>query len=236
MPTKPSLAILVLGATAAAANAQCTNYWVPGYASGHVGAIDALTVLSDGDLVTGWADFAFLTAHVSRWNGSTWSEMTPPLTGGTFATIVAAFALLANGDLIVGGGFTQAGSVAARGIARWDGQNWHSLGIGLGGPPPGFATTLLLLDNGDLVVGGSFARAGGLPAPNIARWDGVAWSPMGAGLSGLVSALVQMPNGDVIAGGSIYPSGAVPGGGGASWNRKGGASGTGRVHGGGGIP
>jgi hypothetical protein len=33
-----------------------------------------------------------------------------------------------------------------------------------------------------LYVGGAFERAGGNPAHHIARWDGSAWSPLGAGL------------------------------------------------------
>jgi hypothetical protein len=40
-----------------------------------------------------------------------------------------------------------------------------------------------------LYVGGSFTEAGGVPANNIARWDGKQWSALGVGTNGAVRAL-----------------------------------------------
>jgi hypothetical protein len=34
-----------------------------------------------------------------------------------------------------------------------------------------------------LYIGGTFTTAGGIPASNIVRWDGVTWSPLGAGIT-----------------------------------------------------
>jgi hypothetical protein len=54
------------------------------------------------------------------------------------------------------------------------------------------------------LAGGNFTSADFLPIHNLARWDGVAWWPIGAGLapaSGVITALVPLANGDVIAAG-----------------------------------
>ena len=64
-----------------------------------------------------------------------------------------------------------------------------------------------VLPNGDLIAGGSFRTAGGVAANRIARWDGSAWSTLGAGLSAApynsVRALAVLPNGDLVAGGTF---------------------------------
>ena len=46
---------------------------------------------------------------------------------------------------------------------------------------------------GNVYVGGSFTQAGGIPAQNIARWNGSGWSSLGAGLNSSVKALVTDP-------------------------------------------
>jgi hypothetical protein len=72
--------------------------------------------------------------------------------------------------------------------------------------------------NGDLIAGGRFTLAGGLPANRVARWDGAQWHALGGGLDGIqyywstqgdtiavpphVLALTVY-EGDLIAGGSF---------------------------------
>lgn len=76
-----------------------------------------------------------------------------------------------------------------------------------------------------LVVGGRFEVAGwptGVPARNVAMWDGQTWSAMGAGLSGNpgfmgVNALAVY-NGELYAGGAFTGSGAQPIVGVARWD------------------
>ncbi len=98
---------------------------------------------------------------------------------------------------VVAGGFDFASAVVANNIALFDPSNgqWSALGAGTDGDISAIAT----LANGDLVVGGAFAHAGGVPAAYVARWDGVAWSTLGPGLPGPVSALLGLPNGDLLA-------------------------------------
>jgi hypothetical protein len=52
--------------------------------------------------------------------------------------------------------------------------------------------------NGDLIVGGCFDSAGGVPAFNIARWDGAQWHAMGPG--------VGVPLSMAVYNGSLYVS------------------------------
>jgi hypothetical protein len=69
------------------------------------------------------------------------------------------------------------------------------------------------MPNGDLIAGGRFTTAGGVPANYIARWDGVAWSPLGSGCEGFqnpfVHALTVLPNGDLVVGGNFTSAGGV---------------------------
>lgn len=56
---------------------------------------------------------------------------------------------------------------------------------------------------GDLIVGGTFESAGGVPAKGIARWDGTAWHDMGNANVGTVTALLVHHGVLYVAGGFI---------------------------------
>lgn len=108
-----------------------------------------------------------------------------------------------NGDLIVGGYFTMAGSTAANRIAKWDGSAWSELGSGMNG-----SVYALTVYNADLYAGGNFTTAGGIPANNVARWNGTSWSPLGLGVNSTVYALEVFTNA-LILGGSFTSAGGV---------------------------
>lgn len=72
--------------------------------------------------------------------------------------------------------------------------------------------------NGDLVVGGRFANAGGTALARIGRWDGTAWNQLGSGMNGDVLALTTLANGDVVAGGVFTTAGGVTVNGVARWD------------------
>lgn len=64
-------------------------------------------------------------------------------------------------------------------------------------------------------MAGSFARAGGIPAESIARWNGIAWSAVGSGLSGTVRALAVYDDGlgggaQLYAGGNFIQAAGQP--------------------------
>ncbi len=121
--------------------------------------------------------------------------------------------ILYQGDLYAAGLFTQAGNTSANHIARWDGFNWLSLGMGRDNVV--YATTIF---NGELITGGLFTNAGGLPANNVARWNGSVWGPLGAGMNfgGVNDLLVY--NGELYAAGNFTMAGGVMANRIAKWN------------------
>jgi hypothetical protein len=139
----------------------------------------------------------------------------PGVNGVVYSTFVRS-----SGELIVGGEFSVAGTVVANGIARWDGTSWSPLGSGLtlGSGLNGGVYALAELPNGDLVAGGEFTIAGGVPANRIARWNGSSWSPFGSGMDSTVGSLAVLPNGDLVAGGSFTTAGDVTANRIARWN------------------
>jgi trimeric autotransporter adhesin len=145
-------------------------------------------------------------------------------------------AVLFQGDLVIGGRFSQAGGVVARNIARWDGSAWLPLGSGLDND-----VLALNVYEGQLIVGGRFANAGGVPAMGVARWNGSEWQAMGDGLE----IPLQVPPAETWAfaayGGGLVATGAFQRSGeqtrpgiatwdGTQWNALGdGIDGTGRA-------
>ncbi|HYC76130.1 MAG TPA: hypothetical protein VEI02_00760, partial [Planctomycetota bacterium] len=143
---------------------------------------------------------------------------------------VRAFATFDDGTgpaLYAGGDFSYVDGTPASRIARWNGSTWSPLGSGIQGAS---VRALAVFDDGSgpaLYASGLFTGAGGLTAPNIARWNGSAWSPVGAGLgvgpSAIVHALLVFDDGTgegLYAGGEFMEAaGAGLGGNGiARWN------------------
>jgi hypothetical protein len=134
------------------------------------------TILLDGSDV--YVGGSFTTAGgaparaVAKWNGSAWS----PLGQGFFHTSTATvFGLARLGShLYACGTFTNAGgSVVTRGIARWDGVKWESLGSGIGNEATSGASRGIGLATwgNDIFVGGIFETAGVVDSSYLARWN-----------------------------------------------------------------
>ena len=77
--------------------------------------------------------------------------------------------------------FKIAGGTRANSIAKWDGQNWHSLGEGFENGFNRGGINTILVDGNDVYVGGYFDHAGHTAASNLARWDGAEWHEVGGG-------------------------------------------------------
>jgi hypothetical protein len=228
--------VLVVGGSFSAAGdrlAACIAAYDPQsgawstFGSGMDAEVTSLAALANGELVAGGA---FTTAggqpcqHVARWDGQSWQPL-----GAGVGSVVHAIAVRPNGHVVVGGRFTSAGGGPASHIAEWDGGAWSSLNGGvttnaINGLPP--VSALLVMPNGDVVVGGNFTQAGGLPANCVARWDGVGWTPLGLGIPANpgfaawnpVEALALLPNGDLVAGGLFGQAGGTPASSVARWN------------------
>ena len=148
-----------------------------------------------------------LANGIAQWNGIDWSALGGGLSG-TFipGTVPAARALVLIGpDLYVGGNFTNAGGIAARGIARWDGNSWSALGAGAD------STVRALANIGsDLYVGGSFTNIGGIFSPGIALWVGIGWLPLGGVSGGSRSVATVVADGnDIYIGGNFTSVGPI---------------------------
>lgn len=81
-----------------------------------------------------------------------------------------------------------------------------------GAPAPGPTGPVLAsarLANGDLLVGGVFAYAGGVQANHLARYDGTSWSAVGAGANSTIDRMLALPNGDIVVAGQFTSIGGV---------------------------
>jgi hypothetical protein len=84
-------------------------------------------------------------------------------------------------------------------------EKWQD---GFGVPGVLGAVSAVAVSGSDVYVGGAFAHAGGVSANHVARWDGVAWTALGAGVNGDVYALA-VSGADVYVGGRFTTAGAV---------------------------
>jgi len=123
--------------------------------------------------------------------------------------------------IAVGGSFTQAGPVVANNIALVDpvtGQ-WSPLDGGVFNLfSVGYVFCLTIGPTGNLVAGGLFEYASGVPAFNVAEWDGTEWSALSTGTDGIVYSLTCDQAGNVIAGGLFQSAGGMPASNIATWN------------------
>ena len=62
-------------------------------------------------------------------NGIPWAAKSPTRVGDDEASLVTALAIH-EGELIVGGGFNTVNGEVANKLARWDGSQWATLGVG----------------------------------------------------------------------------------------------------------
>ena len=99
-------------------------------------------------------------------NDTTWADLGTGVDNGV--NVVCVY----NNQIIVGGGFTHAGGIAANHIAKWDGTNWSALNGGCDNTVNGLAVR-----NNALYVFGQFTQVDGVLDVNYAaQWNGSAWS------------------------------------------------------------
>ncbi|MFN0242237.1 MAG: hypothetical protein ACKVWV_05035 [Planctomycetota bacterium] len=229
------LVCAALVGSAPSSAAQCST-WSPGFALQDVDnhGVWAFETFDDG---SGPALFAagriqnaggLAVNNIAKWNGARWSTLGLGITH-TGPQIALIFELQVFDDgtgpaLYAAGSFTNAGSVSANNIVKWDGSAWSPLGAGVNGS----AGALAIHDDGTgpaLYVGGTFTVAGGVPVQNVAKWNGASWSDVGGGAwnptGGGVGELISFDDGSgsaLYACGNFTTTASGPAKGIARWN------------------
>jgi len=130
------------------------------YIAGGFGSVDSIT-----------------TSQIAKWNGSHWSAVgtginagSSPIGGdsdGSTYTFVKSLTVY-NGSLYAGGSFSSADTIPTVNIAKWNGNAWSGLGLGVYGH-----VYALIASDTSLYVGGWFNTVNGnnIPANKIAKWN-----------------------------------------------------------------
>lgn len=126
---------------------------------------------------------------------------------------VRAVALSGN-TAYAGGNFTNIATGTVNNIASWDAttNNWSALISGTVDGVDGFVNAIAISGT-DVYAGGSFASAGGSPANNIAKWDGVRWTALMSGTANGVGSTVDaiaVRGGEIVASGFFQTAGGSP--------------------------
>ena len=99
-------------------------------------------------------------------------------------------------------------------MAAWDGTKWTILFSASPGSYPEFAAMAVYDDGAGpaLFVGGGFDTVGGVPANNIARYDGIQWTAMGTGVDSNVYSMAVFDDGRgpaLYVGGEFFTAGDI---------------------------
>ena len=155
------------------------------------GGVSGMEVSDDGSGSALYIGGSFLTigdttvSYITKWNGSTWS----PLTGSSGTGVAGRPYTMCTYDdgngpaLYVAGSMLSAGGLSVDHIAKWDGSEWFPLSGPNGPGVGGYINDLSVFNDGTgerLYAAGQFSLAGGMPANNIASWNGSEWSPLPA--------------------------------------------------------
>jgi hypothetical protein len=130
------------------------------------------------------------TKGIARWSkaNQVWQAVGNPVTGATI-TSINTMAFDANGDLYVGGVFTNLAGIAnADYFAKYtvSTDKWGAIGSGINGT----VQAIEIIPNGTIYIGGNFSSASGnANCKRIAYWNGSAWAPLATGLNDTVLIL-----------------------------------------------
>lgn len=203
---EPVSALTMKGDTLIYATGLATNYELGMYVDttfvgtlGNLFAPNCLYVYHDTILAGG--EF---TGGIKYWNGSEWKIFN----GGVDGFLYQVHAIGEyNGELIVGGKFSEAGGIAANNIATWNGSEWHSLGDGITSDNSYVYAAQEYKD--ELYVGGDFEEAGEIFTGDIAKWNGVVWDTVNlSSLGSSCGAVLDFYTADSL----LYVTGEIVGG------------------------
>ncbi len=168
-------------------------------------------ILYNGDLYAGGdADYLTggLSTNIAKWDGSAWSEILI----GSIGTQALAMEVYNNKLYSALSPYSPGAAI----LREWDGLSVTFIaGFTSGGTGRIYDMTVY---NGELIVCGSFTGADGVTVKNIAKWNGITWTPVGtAGTTGIIHT-VTVYNGDLYAGGSFTTIDGVSANYTAKWN------------------
>ncbi len=175
-------------------------------------------MLTHGDALYAGGEFTSIGGKIARrvavFSENEWRPLGDGFNGPVYALAFFDDGLGAGETLFAGGAFSMSGATPISNIARWNGTNWLPVGFGLDDAvralltyaPPGGPTSLF--------AGGDFDQSGAAAVPYIARWNGVAWSSPGGGVTGPVRAMAVYHDGigpgpSLFVGGSFESAGAI---------------------------
>jgi hypothetical protein len=131
---------------------------------------------------------------MARWNGSTWQS------AGSTIGILGEFCIF-NNELYFGG----YGDIN---IYKWDGNDWPIVAT-----HNGAGIVAMTTYNNSLIATGTFTSINGIPANNIASYDGSQWSALGGGLewpsNNLGGSCLAVFNNELYVGGLFTIAGGV---------------------------
>jgi hypothetical protein len=157
------------------------------------------------------ADESGPAGFVAEWDGKAWTEI------GTShpnpCVNIRNLALDKAGGLYASCIRSEAGEL----IFYWNEKEWITITDQLQGEAPA-VYDLVVDENGHLYMGGSFDSVSGIPARNIAYWDGSVWHALGEGIKGQVYTLAFDPGGELYAAGLLMGAGGQYGGLVARWD------------------
>ncbi len=187
-------------------------------------------LLVDGDGLVAAGGFGPTAYQVQRWDGSTWTPLSPTPTAG-FDLPVEALEMYA-GSILALGLFKQFDGAPIDGLARWTGSTWVEF-PGAGAIPSGGGEALLSVED-QLYVGAAFLDSAARGLHNVSRWADDGWHRLGDaeghGLEADVKTLIER-DGRILATGNFQRAGdrATPGiaeWDGLGWRRLGEAGGA----------
>lgn len=148
---------------------------------------------------------------IAEWDGEAWTEIgssqLDPCMNIRNLTLDKAGGLYASCTR------SEAGEL----IFYWNGTDWTIITDQLQGEAPA-VHDLVVDENDHLYIGGSFDSVSGIPARNIAYWDGSVWHALGEGVKGQVYALAFSPGGEPYAAGLLMEAGGQYAGLAARWD------------------
>ncbi|HNW82204.1 MAG TPA: hypothetical protein PKG52_04855 [bacterium] len=148
------------------------------------------------------------TVKVGRWNGTSWELFIEIPADKINPVSIMALSADDNGDLYIGGQFSNIGDLSTFNIAKWNGTDLFALGDGISGDNS-YISSMKSDKSGNLFVAGSFSNAGDIEVHNIAKWDGEKWSNLNGGTNGYISSIDFDDDGNLYALGVFSQAGGI---------------------------